>query len=143
MARRLAVAVLLLLSLLGAFSVACGGSSDDTTGSGGGIRISGGGLHSITTSTIAANRALAGNGGPTQTHALLCSNSPAIDLGSPGIPNIDANACLPGDSRGALRPQDGNDDTGTGAQDAPFATLARRFLGPEVVAVEHATEVIV
>ncbi len=26
---------------------------------------------------------------------------------------------------------------------APFATLARRFLGPEVVAVEHATEVIV
>ena len=25
---------------------------------------------------------------------------------------------------------------------APFATLARRFLGPEVVAVEHATEVI-
>jgi len=25
---------------------------------------------------------------------------------------------------------------------APFTTLARRFLGPEVVAVEHATEVI-
>jgi glutamate racemase len=25
---------------------------------------------------------------------------------------------------------------------APFAALARRFLGPEVVAVEHATEVI-
>ena len=26
---------------------------------------------------------------------------------------------------------------------APFATLGRRFLGPEVVVVEHATEVIV
>jgi hypothetical protein len=40
----------------------------------------------------------------------LAANSPAIDIASPGIPNIDIDACLPGDARGALRPEDGNDD---------------------------------
>jgi hypothetical protein len=40
----------------------------------------------------------------------LTADSPAIDIGSPGFPNIDAHACQPGDGRGVLRPEDGNGD---------------------------------
>lgn len=53
--------------------------------------------------------ALASNGGPTQTHALLF-NSPAIDRGSAATPDSTFNACSSTDQRGAARPQDGNSD---------------------------------
>ncbi|HEX9117201.1 MAG TPA: choice-of-anchor Q domain-containing protein, partial [Anaerolineae bacterium] len=46
--------------------------------------------------------ALAANGGPTQTIALL-SGSPAIDAGT-------NTGCPPTDQRGVIRPQDGNGD---------------------------------
>ena len=46
--------------------------------------------------------ALADNGGPTQTHALL-AGSPAVDAG-------DDSRCPPTDQRGASRPADGNGD---------------------------------
>jgi predicted outer membrane repeat protein len=48
--------------------------------------------------------ALANNGGPTQTHALLIS-SPALDAGDPAV-----SACSPTDQRGLPRPKDGNGD---------------------------------
>ncbi len=46
--------------------------------------------------------ALAANGGPTETHALL-AGSPAIDAGS-------NDQCPPTDQRGVTRPRDGNGD---------------------------------
>jgi CSLREA domain-containing protein len=46
--------------------------------------------------------ALADNGGPTQTHALL--------EGSPAIDTADAAACPDADQRGVTRPQDGDND---------------------------------
>lgn len=52
---------------------------------------------------------LAGNGGPTQTHALLF-NSPAIDRGSAAAPDSTFNACPDSDQRGTTRPRDGNAD---------------------------------
>jgi hypothetical protein len=53
--------------------------------------------------------ALASNGGPTQTHALLW-NSPAIDRGSAAAIGSTFNACPATDQRGATRPQDGDSD---------------------------------
>ena len=46
---------------------------------------------------------LANNGGPTQTHALTLTVSPAIDAG-------DNAGCPPIDQRGFPRPRDGNGD---------------------------------
>ena len=46
---------------------------------------------------------LANNGGPTQTHFPKIT-SPAVDTGN-------NDTCLPTDQRGAIRPQDGNNDT--------------------------------
>jgi len=46
--------------------------------------------------------ALAGNGGPTQTHALLA--------GSPAIDAADDSGCPSTDQRGVSRPQDGDED---------------------------------
>jgi hypothetical protein len=46
---------------------------------------------------------------PAQVIA-LDGASPALDVGSPGIPNIHVDACRPGDARGALRPEDGDGD---------------------------------
>ena len=50
---------------------------------------------------------LTGNGGFTQTHALL-AGSPAIDAGSNLAPASDPAACLPNDQRGIERPKDGD-----------------------------------
>jgi hypothetical protein len=47
-------------------------------------------------------RPLAGNGGPTETHALRL-NSPAVDGGDPA-------PCPALDQRGRLRPEDGDHD---------------------------------
>lgn len=53
--------------------------------------------------------ALAANGGPSQTHALL-DGSPAIDVGdAAGCPGL-AGAALTVDQRGSARPADGNRD---------------------------------
>ena len=51
--------------------------------------------------------ALAANGGPTLTHALL-GGSPAIDTGNPAAPGSGGNACESTDQRGYLRPADGD-----------------------------------
>jgi uncharacterized repeat protein (TIGR01451 family)/CSLREA domain-containing protein len=48
--------------------------------------------------------ALADNGGPTKTHALL-TGSPALDKGNTAIPAITGLSCLPTDQRGISRPQ--------------------------------------
>jgi predicted outer membrane repeat protein len=47
---------------------------------------------------------LAGNGGPTQTHAAL-PGSPAVDAGDPGVPGSGGTACEATDQRGKSRPQ--------------------------------------
>jgi len=47
--------------------------------------------------------ALAENGGPTPTQALL-PGSPAIDAGNPAVPGTGGNACPATDQRGAPRP---------------------------------------
>jgi CSLREA domain-containing protein len=59
---------------------------------------------------------LGGNGGPTQTHALM-SGSPAIDAVQPRIPvdvlgtqGVGTGCEVSVDQRGVARPQDGNDD---------------------------------
>jgi parallel beta helix pectate lyase-like protein len=51
--------------------------------------------------------ALADNGGPTMTHALL-ANSPARDAGNPAIPGSGGNACAATDQRGYPRPAGGS-----------------------------------
>jgi CSLREA domain-containing protein len=55
--------------------------------------------------------ALADNGGPVATHALL-AGSPAIDAGNPNVPFAESfgQACEPFDARGVIRPQDNSDD---------------------------------
>ncbi len=50
---------------------------------------------------------LADNGGPTRTRALL-PGSPAIDAGSPALPDGKHGACAPADQRGVKRPVDGS-----------------------------------
>ena len=50
--------------------------------------------------------ALAKNGGPTQTMALL-AGSPAIDAGNPAKPGSGKGACELTDQRGITRPVDG------------------------------------
>jgi hypothetical protein len=55
--------------------------------------------------------ALAENGGPTRTHALL-TGSPAIDAGNPTTPGSGGTACEATDQRGASRPQGSACDTG-------------------------------
>ena len=55
--------------------------------------------------------ALADNGGPTFTHALL-SGSPAIDAGNPATPGSGGNACESSDQRGTTRPQGSACDIG-------------------------------
>lgn len=52
---------------------------------------------------------LAGNGGPTQTHALQ-PGSPAIDAGRNEVPIIGLEGHLPSDQRGLPRPVDGTGD---------------------------------
>ncbi len=47
--------------------------------------------------------ALAPNGGPTDTHALV-PPSPAIDAGNPAVPGSGGTACLATDQRGETRP---------------------------------------
>lgn len=59
--------------------------------------------------------ALAGNGGPTLTHA-LSSRSPARNAGSPAAPGSSATACRPTDQRGVARPVDGRCDMGATEQ---------------------------
>ena len=51
--------------------------------------------------------ALADNGGPVTTRALL-AGSTAIDRGNPAAPGSGVNACETHDARGAARPADGN-----------------------------------
>jgi uncharacterized repeat protein (TIGR01451 family) len=55
--------------------------------------------------------ALADNGGPTRTHALL-TGSPALDKGNTAIPAITGLSCLPTDQRGISRPQGSACDIG-------------------------------
>jgi hypothetical protein len=55
--------------------------------------------------------ALAGNHGPTRTHALE-PGSPAIDAGNPAAPTGKGGACAPADQRGVKRPQGGACDIG-------------------------------
>jgi CSLREA domain-containing protein len=55
--------------------------------------------------------ALLGNGGLTQTHALL-AGSPAIDAGNPAPPDGSAPECATSDQRGTVRPQGGRCDIG-------------------------------
>jgi uncharacterized repeat protein (TIGR01451 family) len=55
--------------------------------------------------------ALADNGGPTKTHALL-TGSPALDKGNTAIPTITGLSCLPTDQRGISRPQGSACDIG-------------------------------
>jgi CSLREA domain-containing protein len=50
--------------------------------------------------------ALAGNDGPTRTHALE-PGSPAINAGNPAPPTGNGGACAPADQRGVKRPQAG------------------------------------
>jgi hypothetical protein len=56
--------------------------------------------------------ALANNGGPMLTHALL-AGSPAIDAANPGASDGGANRCPATDQRGSVRPRDGNGDAVT------------------------------
>jgi hypothetical protein len=55
--------------------------------------------------------ALALNGGPSQTHALL-STSPAVNAGDPSAPGSGGSACSAIDQRGTFRPQNGRCDIG-------------------------------
>jgi CSLREA domain-containing protein len=55
--------------------------------------------------------ALADNGGPTFTHALL-TGSAAINAGDPAAPGTSASACAATDQRGVSRPQGGACDIG-------------------------------
>ena len=55
--------------------------------------------------------ALANNGGPTQTHALI-PGSPAIDAGNPGTPGGGGSTCVTTDQRGVARPQGAACDMG-------------------------------
>lgn len=66
--------------------------------------------------------ALAGNNGPTRTHA-LDRGSPAIDAGNPANPNGAAGSCAPADQRGVKRPADGG--TGTSRCDIGAFELGR------------------
>lgn len=61
--------------------------------------------------------ALADNGGPTLTHALL-AGSPALNAGNPGVPGSGGNTCEAGDQIGANRPLGATCDIGAveGAQ---------------------------
>lgn len=63
---------------------------------------------------------LAGNGGPTPTHALL-AGSPALDAGNPAAPG-GADACATADQRGASRP--GGTRCDIGAFEATTACVA-------------------
>jgi CSLREA domain-containing protein len=54
---------------------------------------------------------LAGNGGPTMTHALL-DGSPAVDAGDPASPGSGGTACEATDQRGVTRPVGGACDIG-------------------------------
>ena len=55
--------------------------------------------------------ALAGNDGPTRTHALE-PGSPAIDGGNPAAPTGTGGTCAPADQRGVKRTQGGACDIG-------------------------------
>jgi len=77
-------------------------------GAAAGCTVSGATSHNLSGNPLIG--ALADNGGPTRTHALLLG-SPAIDAGAPGA-CTDANSIsLLFDQRGQLRHVDGNGDT--------------------------------
>ena len=79
--------------------VSAGYNLDDGTSCG----LSGTGDQSSATLNLDA---LADNGGPTHTHALLAGSN-AIDMGDPAVPG----SCETADQRGAPRPADGDGDT--------------------------------
>jgi CSLREA domain-containing protein len=60
---------------------------------------------------------LAGNGGPTPTHALL-AGSPALDAGNPAAPGLGGAACEATDQRGAPRPGGARCDIGAFEREA-------------------------
>ena len=79
-------------------------------------------------------RALADNGGPTGTHALL-PNSPALDAGNPATPT-GGGACEPTDQRGVARPLGAACDIG--AYEADPATLVPALSGLALAALAAA-----
>lgn len=64
--------------------------------------------------------AIAPNGGPTETHALL-SNSPAIDAGDSAAPGSGETSCAAIDQRGYFRPQGAKCDIGAFEHSSTFA----------------------
>ena len=72
--------------------------------------------------------ALANNGGPTQTHALL-AGSDAIDAGNPATPGSGGDACLATDQRGVSRPQGSTCDIGAFELEAGVGGIAEVLVG--------------
>ncbi|HYO13597.1 MAG TPA: CSLREA domain-containing protein [Thermoanaerobaculia bacterium] len=66
---------------------------------------------------------LAGNGGPTPTHALL-AGSPALDAGNPAAPGSGGAACEATDQRGAPRPGGARCDIGAFEREAANVCVA-------------------